>query len=213
MDQFDEINLDHIKESLEKNNFEVFVAQNTSEAKTIVMDNILPDTGAQQISYGDSMTVRSTGIFEAIKENPDWKFIEVFPTNLSLEEKTKLKRQALQADLFITGTNAVTEMGQLVNLDSLGNRIAGIIFGPKHVIIMVGRNKIVPNLESAMDRVKNYAAPINAKRLNKKTPCTKTGQCENCNSPERICNTWVIIEKSNPKGRIRVILINEDLGL
>ena len=93
-----------------------------------------------------------------------------------------------------------------------GNRVAGIAFGPKHVIIMVGRNKIVPDLEEAMFRIKNYAAPVNTMRLDKKTPCARTSCCEDCKSPDRICNTWTITEKSFPKGRIKIVLINEDLG-
>jgi hypothetical protein len=114
---------------------------------------------------------------------------------------------------MLTGTNAVTEGGQLVNLDMTGNRTGGIAFGPKHVVIVVGRNKIVADLEEAFYRIKNYAAPTNAMRLNKKTPCVKTSHCEECKSPDRICNTWSIMEKSFPKGRIKVVLINADLGL
>jgi L-lactate utilization protein LutB len=123
------------------------------------------------------------------------------------------RRRALLVDLFITGTNAVTETGKLVNLDMIGNRVAGITFGPKHVIVIVGRNKIVPDIEDAMLRIKNFAAPANSMRLDKKTPCVKTSMCEECRSIDRICNNWTITEKSFPKGRIKVVLINEDLGL
>jgi L-lactate utilization protein LutB len=124
----------------------------------------------------------------------------------------ELRRQALLVDLFITGANAVTETGKLVNLDMYGNRVAGITFGPKHVVILVGRNKIVGDVEEAMWRVKDYAAPVNALRLEKKTPCVKTSYCEECRSPDRICNTWTITEKSFPKGRVKVILINKEMG-
>jgi len=93
-----------------------------------------------------------------------------------------------------------------------GNRIAAITFGPKNVVILVGRNKIVPDVKEAMFRIKNYAAPINAMRLDKKTPCVKTSCCEDCKSPDRICNTWTITEKSFPRGRVKVVLINEDMG-
>jgi hypothetical protein len=123
------------------------------------------------------------------------------------------RRQALLVDLFITGTNAITESGQLVNLDMIGNRIGALTFGPKWVIILVGRNKLVANLDDAMYRIKNYVAPANSMRLDKKTPCVKTSFCEACQSPDRICNTWTITEKSFPKGRVKVVLINEDLGL
>ncbi len=93
------------------------------------------------------------------------------------------------------------------------NRVAAIAFGPRYVVIVVGRNKIVPDLEEAMLRVKNFAAPANAMRLDKKTPCVKTSRCEECKSPDRICNTWTITEKSFPKGRIKIVLINADLGI
>ena len=99
-----------------------------------------------------------------------------------------------------------------VNLDMYGNRIAGITFGPNHVLILVGRNKIVADIEEAVSRIKNYTAPVNAMRLDKKTPCVKSAYCEECKSPDRICNTWTITEKSFPKGRVKVVLINEDLG-
>jgi len=116
-------------------------------------------------------------------------------------------------DLFVTGTNAVTETGMLVNLDMIGNRVAALTFGPKSVIVLAGRNKIVPDLEEAMMRVKNFAAPANVMRLGMKTPCAKTSYCEECKSKDRICNSWAITEKSFPKGRIKIVLINEDLGL
>jgi hypothetical protein len=122
------------------------------------------------------------------------------------------RRQALLVDLFITGSNAVTETGQLVNLDMFGNRVGAITFGPKHVVVLVGRNKIVTDVDEAMLRIKNYVAPVNTMRLKKKTPCRKTSYCEECNSPDRICNTWTITEKSFPKGRVKVLLINEDMG-
>jgi len=115
-------------------------------------------------------------------------------------------------DLFFTGTNAITEDGILVNLDMYGNRVAALTFGPKYVVVLSGRNKIVSDIDDAMFRIKDYAAPVNAMRLNKKTPCVETSRCQECNSPDRICNTWTITQKSFPKGRIKVILINDDLG-
>lgn len=204
---------EYIKKNLERNDFEVFIARNSAEARELVLKRILPGTKAKKISYGDSLTVRSTGIFEDIKKDPNLEFIEVFPSDASPEEEAQLRRDALQSELFFSGTNAVTEGGQLVNLDSLGNRVAGITFGPKHVVIMVGRNKIVPSLDDAIDRIKNIAAPANARRKKKNTPCAKTGKCEDCDSSDRICNIWTITEKSKPVGRIRIVIIDEDLGL
>jgi L-lactate utilization protein LutB len=205
--------LSEVKKALEDNNFEVFVADNAGDASKIVQEEILPNTGAKTVSWGGSMTFMATGLYNSIKGNPNLEILDTFNKSLSGEETIELRRRSLLVDLFITGTNAITEMGQLVNLDMIGNRIGGIIFGPKHVIILVGRNKIVSDLEDAMYRIKNYVAPINAMRLDKKTPCVKTSHCEECKSPDRICNTWTITEKSYPKGRIKVVLINEDLGL
>ncbi|MBC8457972.1 MAG: lactate utilization protein [Deltaproteobacteria bacterium] len=205
--------LGDLKKELESNNFEVFLADNSAQAKELVLKEILPKTGAKSVSWGGSMTFIDTGLYEAIKADPDLEVLDTYDKNLSAEEKINVRRKAILVDLFITGTNAVTEAGQLVNLDMIGNRITAITFGPKNVIILVGRNKIVPDLDEAMFRIKNYTAPINAMRLNMKTPCIKTSYCEECNSPDRICNTWTITEKSFPKGRVKVVLINEDLGI
>jgi L-lactate utilization protein LutB len=205
--------LNEVKKALEDNNFEVFVADNTADAGKIVQEEILPKIGAKTVSWGGSMTFIATGLYNSIKDNPDMEILDTFNKSLSGEAKIELRRRSLLVDLFITGTNAITEMGQLVNLDMIGNRIGGITFGPKHVVILVGRNKIVSDLEDAMYRIKNYVAPINSMRLDMKTPCVKTSHCEECKSQDRICNTWTITEKSFPKGRVKVVLINEDLGL
>ena len=205
--------LSEVKKALEDNNFEVFVADNAADASKIVQEEILPKTGAKTVSWGGSMTFIATGLYNSIKDNPNLEILDTFNKSLSGEEKIELRRRSLLVDLFITGTNAITEMGQLVNLDMIGNRIGGITFGPKHVVILVGRNKIVSDLEDAMYRIMNYVAPTNAMRLDMKTPCVKTSYCEECKSPDRICNTWTITEKSFPKGRVKVVLINEDLGL
>ena len=213
VDSFWKIKLDDIKKSLEANNFEVFVVENTAEAKKIVLEEIIPKTGAKSVSWGGSMTFITTGIYEALKNDKKMKVLDTFDKTISREENWERRRQSLLVDLFITGTNAVTESGMLVNLDMIGNRVGGIAFGPKDVIILVGRNKIVADLEDAMMRIKNFAAPANAIRLGLKTPCAKTSYCEECKSKDRICNNWAITEKSFPKGRIKVVLINEELGL
>jgi L-lactate utilization protein LutB len=202
-----------LKEALEDNNFEVFIADNAVDAGHLVLEKILPKTGAKTVSWGGSMTFIATGLYDAVKDMPNLDVLDTFNKNLSPEDALELRRQSLLVDLFITGTNAVTETGELVNLDMFGNRVAGITFGPKHVVIFVGRNKIVPDLEAAMERIKEYAAPTNAMRLDKKTPCAKTSLCEECKSPDRICNSWTITQKSFPKGRIKVVLINKELGL
>jgi L-lactate utilization protein LutB len=201
------------KEALEVNNFEVFLVGNVEEARRIVLEEVLPKTGAKKISFGGSMTFVATGLYDDLKGKSDLQLLDTLDKTISVEEMMERRRNALLTDLFFMGTNAVTESGQLVNLDMLGNRVAALTFGPKHVIVLVGRNKIVHSLDDAMYRIKNYAAPANSMRLDKKTPCVKTSYCEECKSPDRICNSWTITEKSFPKGRVKVVLINESLGL
>ena len=204
--------LAELKETLTENNFEVFVAENTDEAKSIVLEKIIPEIAPKSVSWGGSLTFVATGLYDVLKNNNDLSILDTYDKTLSPDESLERRRQSLLVDLFITGTNAVTETGQLVNLDMIGNRIGALTFGPKTVVILVGRNKIVPDLDEAMFRIKNYAAPVNTMRLDKKTPCAKTSFCGDCKSPDRICNTWTITEKSFPKKRVKVILINKDLG-
>ena len=208
-----ELRLAALKEALEENNFEVFITDDQMDAGHLVVEKILPRTGARSVSWGGSMTFIATGLYDALKDRSDLKILDTFNKTVPPEEALELRRKALLVDLFITGTNAVTETGELVNLDMYGNRVAGITFGPRDVVILVGRNKVVPDLDAAMARIKDYVAPTNAMRLNKKTPCVTTSICEECKSPGRICNTWTITRKSFPKGRIKVVLINKDLGL
>ena len=208
------LRLADLKPALESNNFDVYLADDCRAACSIVLEDILPQLKPKSMSWGGSVTFQvASGLYDRLKDYPDLEVLDTYDTNISDEQKHELRRQALLTDLFITGTNAITESGQLVNLDMIGNRIGGLTFGPKWVIILVGRNKLVANLEEAMYRVKNYVAPTNAMRLDKKTPCVKTSYCEECSSPGRICNTWTITEKSYPKGRVKVVLINEDLGI
>ncbi len=208
-----QLRLETLKETLLSNNFEVFIAQNAREAGRMVMDKILPKLAPKTISWGGSMTFVATELYDMLKAYPNAEILDTFDKSLSPEESLERRRASLLVDLFITGTNAVTRSGELVNLDMIGNRVSGITFGPRNVVVMVGRNKVVEDLEAAIERIKDYAAPVNAMRLNKKTPCAKTGVCEECKSPERICNSWTITQKSFPKGRIKVVLINENLGL
>lgn len=204
------IRLLKVKESLENNRFDVHIVNDRAHVKKIVSDEIISKMNIAQISRGGSKTVETIGIDSFLLEGAE--YIDPFRAGLTFEQRHELMRKALLSDLYITGTNSITEDGKLVNLDSIGNRVGGITFGPEVVIIVAGRNKIDPDVESAMQRIKDYAAPVNAMKLGKKTPCVKTSACMDCSSPERICNAWSIIEKSNPKGRIKIFLINEDLG-
>lgn len=213
IDNYWVIKLKKTKEILESNNFTAYIADSAEEAKRIVLDEILPQTEAKSISWGGSMTVYAAGLYEIFNKMKDINVINVDEPDVQWEILLERRRQALLADLFISGTNAITESGQLINLDAVGNRVSGITFGPRHVVILAGRNKIVPDLKAAMNRIKEYTAPVNSMRLNFKTPCAITGYCEDCKSQGRICNVWTITEKSWEKGRIKVILINQDLGL
>jgi L-lactate utilization protein LutB len=212
VENFWSLRLADLKDALETNNFEVHIADNVDAAKKTVRE-ILSATKAKSMSWGGSMTYVQTGLYQELKDYPGVEVLDTYEKGITPEQMMERRRRALLVDLFITGTNAVTETGKLVNLDMTGNRVAAINYGPLNVIILVGRNKVVPDLEDAMLRIKNYAAPANAMRLDKKTPCVKTSICDECRSPDRICNIWTITEKSFPKGRIKIVLINEDLGL
>jgi len=207
------LRLDHLKERLEKNNFEAHVAADAREAAHLAMEQIIPAAAPESISWGGSMTFATSGLYNSLKKSGAYTLLDTFDKTITASDLYERRRQALLCDLFITGTNAITEEGQLVNLDMLGNRVGALTFGPKVVIVMAGRNKLVSDLDAAMNRIKEYAAPANVMKLEKKTPCAKTGQCHDCSVPDRICNHWTITEKSFPTGRIKIILINQDLGL
>ncbi len=212
IDAYHEKRLAEVKAALEANHFEACIAADAEAARERVLGEIIPATGAASFSWGGSVSLAATGLVEAVKANPKWDCLDTFDKTLTPEEKIERRRRALLVDCFLTGSNAVTETGVLVNLDMIGNRVGAVAFGPKHVVLIVGRNKIAPDVDEAVFRIKNYAAPVNAMRLKMKTPCAKTGRCGDCGSPERICNVWTIIEKSFPKGRIKVVLVNQDLG-
>ena len=200
--------------ALRHNHFEAFFAHNTAEASAIFFRDIFPGLQVETVSWGDSETMKATGVLNELQKNPELSVIDSFAPGMSRKQKIYWRRQALLTDLFLTGSNALTQKGQLVNLDMIGNRVGGITFGPKHVVLFIGINKITANLEEAMHRVRTIAAPRNAiRREGFRTPCHKTGVCMDCNSPDRICNVWTITEKSYPAGRIKVILIGEELGL
>ncbi|WP_321282179.1 lactate utilization protein [Marinifilum fragile] len=201
------------KEQLERNNFEVYISDSSESAYHTFIEEILPTLNVQSVSYGDSKTMHETGVIDYIKTCTSYQFIDTFNTEDSWREQILQRKRALTADLFLTGSNAITETGCLVNLDMIGNRIAALTFGPRYVVLFVGKNKIVKDLEAARKRVKEVAAIKNAKsHKNLNIPCQKTGKCMDCSSPHRICNSWTITEKSYPKNRIKIVLINEDLG-
>ncbi len=212
IDKYWQKRLDDAGKRLEDNNFEVFIVQTAEEAKSLILETLMPKINPKVVAWGGSVTIGATGIMDAIMKNPALTAINPYEQGIKPEEAYERRRQGLLADLFFSGTNALTENGQLVNLDMTGNRVGAINFGPKSVIVVIGRNKLVPDLDAAMNRVKEYAAPVNAIRLGKKTPCAATSFCDDCKSPDRICNVWTITEKSYPKQRIKIILVNQDMG-
>jgi L-lactate utilization protein LutB len=167
------IRLQKLKKALEANNFDVYIAENKDLAKKIAYNTIIPAIAPETISWGGSMTFVGTRLYEALKKDPRYTVIDTYDKSLSPEQSIQRRRESLAVDLFITGTNAVTEKGQLVNLDMIGNRVAALTFGPRQVLIFLGRNKIVPDLENAVARIKNFAAPVNVMRLDKKVPAAK----------------------------------------
>ena len=200
---------------LETNNFSVVLADSSEAVLSKVLD-LIPHHAV--VGMGDSATVKQIGLIEAL-ESRGTKVID--PTGdreLSISKsnqglfKQEL-RKAMTTDIFVTGCNAVTLDGKLINTDRVGNRVAGMIFGPEKVILIVGRNKIVRDVDEALQRIRNLIAPAHAKQKLKKTPCVKTGKCTECDAPDRICNVTTIIEKKPLYTDITVVLVNEDLGL
>lgn len=213
-DTYYQMRLDQCAAALVDNNFDTHLAATAEQAAQIFRQQIFPKLQVESASWGDSMSLFSTGIIDFLRQEKTITCIETFEEGIARTELIERRRQALLVDLFLTGSNAVTETGCLVNLDMVGNRIGGIIFGPRFVVLVIGRNKIVKDVERAMARIKDRAAPMNAIRhTGLKTPCMKTSFCMDCKSPDRICNSWTITEKSYPKGRIKIILVNQDLGL
>jgi hypothetical protein len=212
IDNYWKLKLTAVQNNLEKNNFEVYVADSAEAAKELALNTILPTLNIKSVSWGGSMSFVATGLFHALKDREDLTVINTFDRSLGAEEMFERRRDSLMVDLYITGTNAVTESGHLVNLDMMGNRVAAIMWGPRNVLLIIGRNKICADLEDAMFRIKNFAAPVNIMNLDKKTPCLTTGVCHDCQSPDRICNYWTITEKCFVKNRIKIILVNADLG-
>jgi hypothetical protein len=208
-----DLRLKRVKVALEENNFEAYLVKDALAAKELVEKEIIPKIRPKSISWGGSMTFTTTGLYDSLKNNGEFEILDTYAKRATREEVMEERRKALLVDLFFTGTNAVTETGMLVNLDMIGNRVGALTFGPGNVVVLTGRNKIVADLNEAMSRIKDYVAPANAMRLDMKTPCVSTGTCEDCRSPGRICNTWTITEKSYPKGRVKIVLINEALGL
>lgn len=199
--------------ALRRHHFEAEVVKDTETAFG-VMKAVVEAERPQLVSFSDSTTMRATGIIEWMQDDGRLKVLDGFDASMPYDERLEIRRQALLSDLFITGVNAVTAEGTLHWLDKVGNRIAPVAFGPRKVIIVAGRNKIVANRDEAEERIRTIAAPQNiARHPGFRTPCAKTGVCSDCNSPDRVCNTRMEMLRCWPDKRVLVVLIDQDLGL
>jgi hypothetical protein len=207
--EWNEKTAQHIIENLERRRMEGSYASTAAEALEQVLAMI--PHGATVYRCG-SITTTSMGLWKRMAALPEVKIIDPFKPALTPRESLAMRHKGLGADIMIASCNAITLDGRLVNLDGVGNRVAAMMFGPEKVILVAGMNKVAPDLDAAIARVKNYAAPINAIRLGQETPCTVNGICSDCQSPGRVCNMWSIIEGHRTRGRIHVKLVGEALG-
>lgn len=196
-----------IIKNMEKRQIEGYYCPDSASALKKALE-LIPK-GAS-IGWGGSMTLTETGLMDAI-QNGDYKIInrELAKTP---EEQRKIYGEICCADYFLMSTNAITLDGELVNIDGRGNRVSFLCYGPQNVLILAGINKIVTDIESGLKRARDISAPPNTVRLNRKTPCSITGKCENCYSPDCICGQFVVTRRSGLPNRIKVILIGEELG-
>lgn len=194
-------------ETLKKNNIESFLI-NTQDELINKIEELVEENS--KVTVGGSMTLFETKVIDHLRSGR-YKFLDRYKEGLTPEEIEQIFREAFFCDAYFTSTNAITEEGELYNVDGKGNRVAAMLYGPDKVIVIAGVNKIVKNIDEAISRVENIAAPANVKRLNRKTPCGVTGRCMNCNSPERICREYTVIRKPVPN-RIFVLLLNESYG-
>jgi hypothetical protein len=195
--------------NLTKRRFEASFAPTAAQAKAEVLAMI--PAGAKVFRCG-SMSLTYLGLWDEIARLPGVTLIDPYVPGLKPEEGMARRIAGMSADVMLASANALTLDGRIVNLDGMGNRVAAMCFGPRKVILLVGLNKVAPDLDSAMARVKHYAGPVNALRLKLQTPCNETGLCADCKSPQRICNMWSIIEGHMIQNRIHVKLVGEDLG-
>ena len=194
--------------ALVKNRFTATYCKTASEAAEKILGQIPANAS---VGIGGSWTVMQIGLLDKLAGRGN-EVLNHGKPGLAPEEALSIRRRQLTCDVFLTGTNAVTLDGKLVNVDGIGNRVAAMIFGPKKVILIVGVNKIVRDVDAAEERINMYAAPINNKRLNRPNPCTTTGQCMDCQGDTRICNITTIIRKKPSLTDIHVYVVGEDLG-
>lgn len=197
----DKINL--LADKMRKNEYEVIVCNTKAEAKKIVLE-MCKD---KSVGIGDSHSINDLNILEDLQKQND----KLYAMQLDKSRENKIK--SMITDIFILSANAVSfETGEMVNIDSSCNRVAPSLYGPNHVLFVIGKNKIEKDLESAIKRIKNYVAPKNSKAHNYETPCAYTGICSNCLSKDRICRATVIYHKRPKQTPTTILLVNEELG-
>ena len=193
-----------VMKGLESRNMSAYYAKSKEEALAKALE-LIPEKSS--VTMGGAMSVHEIGLVDALK-NGDYDFID----RDDYEDKREAMLKAYDADFFLSSVNAMTEDGVLINIDGNANRVSAIAQGPKHVLFIVGMNKVCSDVDGAMKRARNVAAPINAQRFGLSTPCAKTGACMDCKSPDNICCQFLMTRYSMHKGRISVILVNDDLG-
>ena len=203
-----EMKINRTIEALKKNNMNGYYAKNRDEVIKLIEDIVAE--GAK-VAVGGSETLSELGVLEHLRSGR-YDFLDRYKAGLTPEEVTNIFKQSFLADAYLSGCNAITENGELYNVDGNGNRVAAMLYGPDKVIVICGVNKIVKDVDEAIKRNRAISAPMNAKRLNRKTPCAKVGYCMDCNSPERICNEYTLIKKQRLPERMHVIFLNENLG-
>lgn len=198
---------DGIIANLKKRNMEGYFYEDSASCVRAILD-MIPD--GSSISWGGSASVQESGMMDALK-NGSYELIDRSLAKTP-EEQREIYGRTIMSDYYFMSTNAITYEGELVNIDGNGNRVACLIHGPRHVIIIAGMNKVATTLEGAFERARTMACPPNAVRLDKKTPCAATGKCGDCLSPDCFCNQIVVTRRSGHTGRIKVFLVAEDLG-
>ncbi|WP_419822167.1 GNAT family N-acetyltransferase [Anoxybacterium hadale] len=193
---------------LRKNNMAGYYVHDSKQLLQLLAELIPPGS---TVGSGDSVTLEQTGVFQFLRSG-NYNFLDKFVPSLTREEKRQIYLKNFTADTFITGTSAVTLDGKLFNIDGNGSRVAPMLYGPEQVIVVAGVNKLTDNVEAAIHRTRQIAAPLDALRLGKETPCVKLGHCIDCNHKQRICNDFVLIAGQFSKDRIKVIIVNEALG-
>lgn len=192
---------------LEKNGFQTFFAATRSEALEKVL-SLIPPTA--KVGIGGSVTIRELNLIDALTARGNI-VIQHWQLQPGEDALTNMRKEPT-SEYYLASSNAVTENGELINIDGTGNRVTAMIFGPQKVILVVGINKIVGDVAEGLQRAKSVAAPMNAKRLGRKTPCAATGVCTDCDAPDRICRVTSIMEKRPDRTEIMVMLVGEEMG-